>query len=119
MCKCHGYRTTDSGRITKCPNEGVVEVRDIVGLCYELCRECADAAIAKGHAQETMTVMTIRELANTAIDKNDAQAAALLSDVLRAKGYRYADVLAFVRRSRPSVTDAQWEDLMEAADASE
>ena len=63
--------------------------------------------------------MTLRALSDLAIDQNDARAASRLVDHMRATGHNYNQILAFVRVSRPDVTDAQWEDLMQAADSLE
>lgn len=63
--------------------------------------------------------MTLREAMNKAIDTNDAALAGKICDHLRAQGFTYDSVLAFARRTRPDLTDARWEDLMEAADHAE
>jgi hypothetical protein len=62
---------------------------------------------------------TLRELANQAVDASDVRAAARLVDAMRARGFTYACVLAFVQRSRPNVTPAEWDALLYQADEAE
>jgi hypothetical protein len=63
--------------------------------------------------------MTLRELANAAVDHSDPFAAARLVDAMRARGFTWQCVLDFVRRSRPSVTDAEWDAILYRADEAE
>jgi len=60
--------------------------------------------------------MTIKESIEQAVDKNDAHEAMLLADCLRERGLNYAAGLRLVQRVRPSVTGAQWGELMRRAD---
>lgn len=60
--------------------------------------------------------MTLRELANLAVDLASPLHAARLVDAMRARGFTYACVLAFVQRSRPNVTPSEWDALLYQAD---
>lgn len=56
--------------------------------------------------------MTLRELANLAVDSENPALAVRLADALWARGLTYACTLAFVQRSRPAVTEAEWDALL-------
>lgn len=63
--------------------------------------------------------MTLRELANLAVDASSPLHAGRLVDALRARGLTYNCVLQFVQRSRPNVTAAEWDALLYQADEQE
>ena len=60
---------------------------------------------------------SLRELANQAIDHADASKAGRLADAMRARGFSYACVLAFVHRSRPNVSPSEWDALLYESEA--
>lgn len=66
-----------------------------------------------------MTKVTLRQLAEQAVDHQDGRAAVRLSDAMRARGFTYACTLAFVQRTRPIVRAAEWDALIEAGEEAE